>query len=25
MVNIYVLLSLSYSYASLSGDFQFAV
>jgi len=25
MINIYVLLSLSYSYAGLSGDFQFAV
>ena len=25
MINIYVLLSLPYSYAGLSGDFQFAV
>jgi len=25
MVNIYVLLSLSYSYAGLSGDFRFAL
>jgi len=25
MINIYVLLSLSYSYAGLSGDFQFAL